>query len=78
MKFGNWSKYLFCPECGYALGKGHLLEVCPSCGVSVEVFEPAVARWVDTSVWWNPWTWDSGIYQKLGDRWPPPGDRTSV
>lgn len=63
MSIGRWYWYAFCP-CGEAFGKNHLYEICPTCAADKSTFTLSIARWRGTAVWWKPWTWESGYYER--------------
>jgi len=57
-----------CYECGYgkpieikntrSLEKGEKPQLCENCGYYPKR-QNAIGRYVSTSVWWNPWTWNN-------------------
>ena len=67
MKYYNWELRYECPKCNWHCNdlKNLIIDICPRCGDSKNLnFIPTVMRWVDTSVWWKPWTWNKGYWEK--------------
>ena len=38
--------------------------LCEECGDSAGYYD-SLERWVDTDIWWRPWTWFSGHWEKV-------------
>jgi hypothetical protein len=63
MTFGSWKWRWFC-ACGESFAKGHMYDICPKCAAHKATFFACISRWVDTSVWWNPWSAEQGFWEK--------------
>jgi hypothetical protein len=67
----GWHIRAVCPECGWSVicpfdEMFHVhYECCPDCGASKGVFRKVVVRWRSGVVWWKPWTWGKGAWERL-------------
>jgi hypothetical protein len=67
-----WDKYCLC-ECGQHFrapsGKVFFInyEVCPDCGIPKDHWKLVIARFIPTSVWYDPSTWGDGRWEYKGE-----------
>lgn len=60
-----------CGKCGHLKGRFVVTAqvenitdpVCPCCG-GKGYWEDAIVKWVSTTVWYKPWTWNTGFYEE--------------
>jgi len=73
-KHGEWKSMYQCNSCKHISGWNYD-RVCGGCGElkAKNNFEgyhgwtSVIVRWVDTSKWWNPYTWDRGYWEVKKD-----------
>lgn len=74
IKKGDWQTFFSCTNCGYIATNYQILNIahCPMCNDDKHTkinnflngWVKETKRWVSTYVWFKPWTWGNGYWEK--------------